>query len=59
MSRICKSDDHKFLAFTMYSPRYEDKVRARARVRVRVRVRARVRVRVSLHDVLAALRGQG
>ena len=25
MSRICKSDDHKFLAFTMYSARYEDK----------------------------------
>ena len=25
MSRICKSADHTFLAFTMYSPNYEDK----------------------------------
>ena len=25
MSRICKSNDHKFLAFTMYSPHYEEK----------------------------------
>ena len=25
MSRICKSADHRFLAFTMYSPRYKEK----------------------------------
>ena len=25
MSRICKSIDHRFLAFTMYSPHYEHK----------------------------------
>ena len=39
MSNMCHSEMNKFVGITLYSPHYEDKVRARVRVRARVWVR--------------------